>query len=160
MSKKIDRSGVIPYIIEDGQIKMMFMKPSDPKFGGDFFQIAKGKHEAGETAFEAGLREAGEELGLFSGNVLETYELGIFLGRTTIHLARIKDKALFGDPCFETKEVMWLTPEEFYDVGRDLHKPVIRAAVRLIQEADVKELCPYCKTPNTTPEDHDTCDND
>lgn len=136
MSKKVERSGVIPYIIEDGQIKLMFMKPSDPKFGGDQFQIAKGKHEEGESAMEAGLREAGEELGLFVGNIEEAINLGTFLGRTTIVVAKIKDKALFGDPHFETKEVRWMTPEEFNNEGRDLHKPVIKAAVRIIKQKE------------------------
>lgn len=133
MSKKIDRSGVIPYIIEAGLIKMMFMRPSDPKFGGDDFQIAKGKHEDGESAMEAGLREAGEELGLFTGNISEAHDLGTFLGRTTVLLAKVKDKTLFGDPCFETKEVRWMTPEEFEGEGRELHRPVVRAAVRMIK---------------------------
>lgn len=134
MSKKIDRSGVIPYIIEDGQIKLMFMRPSNAKFGGDTFQIAKGKHEKGESPLEAGLREAGEELGLFTGNILETHDLGTFLGRTSVHVVKINDKEMFGDPCDETEEVAWLTPDEFYAIGRDLHKPVVKAAVRLIKE--------------------------
>jgi 8-oxo-dGTP pyrophosphatase MutT (NUDIX family) len=136
MSKKVDRSGVIPYIVEDGQIKMLFMRPSDPKFGGDTFQIAKGKHEEGESALEAGLREAGEELGLFTGNIIEAHDLGTFLGRTTVHVAKIKDKDLFGDPCDETEEVRWMTVDEFDAVGRDLHKPVVRAAIRLIKEQE------------------------
>lgn len=136
MSKKVDRSGVIPYIIEEGQIKMLFMRPSDPKFGGDEFQIAKGKHEEGESAIEAGLREAGEELGLFTGNISESFDLGRFLGRTTITIAKIKDKTLFGDPCFETKEVRWMTAFEFDTEGRELHRPVVRAAVRMIIEKE------------------------
>ena len=136
MSKKIDRSGVIPYIIENGEIKMLFMMPSDPKFGGEQFQIAKGKHEEGDTAIEAGLREASEELGLFIGNISEAYDLGTFLGRTTIHVVKIKDKNLFGDPHFETKEVRWMSPDEFQTEGRDLHKPVIKAAVRLIKQRE------------------------
>ncbi len=136
MSKKIDRSGVIPYIIEEDQIKLLFMKPSEPKFGGDVFQIAKGKQEEGETPEEAGLREAGEELGLFVGNIVESHDLGTFLGRTTIHVVKIKDKELFGDPCVETKEIRWMTPEEFYDEGRDLHKPVVKAAVRMIKDIE------------------------
>jgi 8-oxo-dGTP pyrophosphatase MutT (NUDIX family) len=134
MTKKVSRSGVIPYIVEDDQIKMLFMKPSDPKFGGSDFQIAKGKHEEGEEALEAGLREASEELGLFKGNVVETQSLGTFMGRTSIYVARIKDKNLFGDPCSETAEVRWMTPDEFAAEGRDLHKPIVKAAVRLINE--------------------------
>lgn len=136
MSKKVNRAGVIPYIIEEDGIKMMFMRPSIPKFGGDCFQIAKGKQEKDETILEAALREASEEIGLFEGNVVETYNLGTLMGRTTIYVAKIKDKTLFGDPTFETAEVKWMTAEEFDEVGRDLHKPVIKAAIRLIKDKE------------------------
>lgn len=134
--KKIYRSGVLPYHIDEGQIKILFMRPSDPKFGGKSFQMAKGKHEEGETAKEAGLREAGEELGLFKGNIEHTHNLGKFLGRTHVFVARIKDPNMFGDPDSETKETMWMTPEEFQANGRDLHKPVVKAAVRYIKEKE------------------------
>jgi 8-oxo-dGTP pyrophosphatase MutT (NUDIX family) len=134
MSKKVKRSGVIPYIIEDKTIKMMFMKPSEAKYGGDVYQIAKGKQEDDETPLEAGLREANEELGLFEGNIEETYDLGTFLGRTSIYITKIKEKDMFGDPCEETENVAWLTLDEFEEIGRDLHKPVVKAAVRLIEQ--------------------------
>lgn len=136
MTKKINRAGVIPYIIEDNQIKMMFMRPSSPKYGGDLFQIAKGKQEEGEADLQTALREASEELGLFEGNVVETHDLGTFLGRTKIYVAKIKDKNLFGDPHFETDSVVWMTNEEFQISGRELHKPVISAATRLIIEKE------------------------
>ena len=134
--KKIYRAGVIPYTIEDGEIHMLFMKPSDTKYGGNGFQIAKGKYEEGETAVEAAYREAGEELGLFGPNVDESTELGTFMGRTTIFIAKIKDKGMFGDPHFETAEVKWMTPEEFQREGRDLHRPVVKSAVRKIKTLD------------------------
>jgi len=136
MTKKvIYRSGVIPYFVSehDNEIYMLFMRPSEPKFGGDTFQISKGKHEIGETAEEAAFREAREELGLFEGNVRSVHELGTFLGRTTIFLAEIHLKDWFGDPHFETAETKWMTPQQFYDVGRVLHKPIVKAAVRRIE---------------------------
>jgi len=133
MNKKvIHRAGVIPYIIEDDQIKMLFMKPSDAKYGGDVFQLGKGKVEEGESAEVAALREGGEELGLFKGNIEQLTELGKFMGRTTIFIAKIKEKDMFGEPHFETGEVAWMTPEEFNQSGRDLHRPIIKAAVRKI----------------------------
>lgn len=131
--KKISRSGVLPYYIEEGEIKLLFMRPSNKKYSGDTFQIAKGKHEEGESAKEAGLREANEELGLFKGNVKDTHKLGVFLGRTTIYVCEIKDPDMFGDPCHETKETKWMTPKEFQKEGRDLHKPIVNAAIRWIK---------------------------
>lgn len=137
MKKPIFRAGIIPYVIENENIiKMMFMKPSNPKFGTDFFQISKGHIEEGETDQLAALREGKEELGLFEGNILEIFDLGTFMGRTSLYVAKIKDKEFFGDPHFETKEVKWMTPDEFYAEGRDLHKPVVKAAVRTIKQKE------------------------
>lgn len=137
--KKIERSGVLPYYIDEGQIKILFMKPSNPKYGGSSFQMAKGKHEEGEGPEEAGLREAGEELGLFKGNIERTHKLGNFLGRTHVYVCKIKDTDMFGDFCDETAETKWMTPEEFQAEGRDLHKPVVKAAVRYIQRTEGME---------------------
>ncbi len=136
--EKIYRAGVIPFYVEEGEVKMLFMKPSDPKFGGDQFQIAKGKKEEGESDEEAAFREASEELGLFAGNVKERHDLGNFLGRTRIFLAEIKDPAMFGDPHFETGEVKWMSPNKFNAAGRSLHRPIVKAAGRWITES--KEL--------------------
>jgi len=138
MAKKkgIDRSGCLPYYIKDGKIYMLFMLPSDSKYGGNQFQMAKGKHEEGETPLETGMREAGEELGLFQGNVTNNHHLGKFLGRTDVFVVKIKDPDAFGDPHFETKETKWMTPEEFQATGRSLHQPVVKAAVRWIQQEE------------------------
>lgn len=133
MSNKVYRAGTIPYVIDEDGIKMLFMRPSDPKYGGNMLQIAKGKVESNEDNQTAALREAKEELGLFIGNVVSTHELGNFLGRTTIYVAELKPNSLFGEPSFETSETKWLTLEQFMEEGRDLHKPIVQAAVRLIQ---------------------------
>lgn len=135
--KKVSRSGVLPYYIDDdGEIQILFMKPSNGKYGGKSFQMAKGKHEDGETAKEAGLREAGEELGLFTGNIEHTKKLGNFLGRTHVYVSKIKDPDMFGDTCDETESTKWMTPEQFQKKGRDLHRAVVKAAVRYIKEKE------------------------
>lgn len=135
MASKTYRAGVIPYYIdENGYIQMLFMKPSDPAYGGPNFQIAKGKVEQDETFVEGALREANEELGLFRHNITRLDDLGTFLGRTTIYLAEIADKNLFGLPQFETGETRWMTIQEFLQDGRDLHKPVIKTAQRMIEK--------------------------
>lgn len=136
MRKKIFRAGLIPYYINshDNSINMLFMQPSDPKFGGgDKFQCCKGKIEEGETELEAAKREAQEEVGLFVPNLKdEPHNLGVFLGRTTIFIAEIKDKDMFGDHDSETAETKWMSPEEFNKSGRDLHRPIVKAAKRWI----------------------------
>jgi len=132
--KKVNRGGVIPFIREGDEIRMLFMKPSKAKYGGDVFQIAKGKQEENEKIKETALREAKEELGLFKGNITVIEKVGEFLGRTTVFVAEIKDKDAFGDPHFETSETKWMTLDEFLAEGRDLHKPVVKAAYRKIKK--------------------------
>ena len=135
---KIYRAGVIPYYVKEGEIHMLFMKPSNPKYGGKCFRVAKGKKEEGESDKETAFREAGEELGLFKGNILKKHDLGNFLGRTRIYIAEIEDPDMFGDPHFETGAVKWMTPEEFKKDGRRLHYPIVKAAKRWI--LDDKDL--------------------
>lgn len=36
-NKKIYRAGMMPYYTKDNTIYMLFMKPSDPNYGGFFF---------------------------------------------------------------------------------------------------------------------------
>lgn len=134
------RAGLIPYIVENDDILMMFMKPSNVEYGGDKFQIAKGKVEqTDQTHLAAALREAQEEIGLFKGNVIKTEEVGQFMGRTSIYVSKIKQKDMFGEPSFETQTVAWLSLQEFLDIGRDLHKPVVQAAYRKICKMEGRE---------------------
>jgi len=132
--EKIYRAGVIPFYVKDGVIQMLFMQPSDPKYGGKDFQISKGKLEENETDKEAAFREAGEELGLFKGNIINDHDLGNFLGRTRVYVAEIKNPDMFGDPHFETGAVKWMSPAEFDKTGRSLHRPIVKAAERWIKE--------------------------
>lgn len=145
--KKIYRAGVIPYHVVDGKIEMLFMKPSDKKFGGDMWQVAKGKQEENETIEETALREAREELGLFKGNIKRLDSIGEWLGRTTFFIAHIDDKDMFGEPHFETKETKWLTLEQFIEHGRDIHKPVVRAAVRKIDKIRIRSHKELAEAP-------------
>ena len=132
---KQKRGGVIPYYIEeDGTFKMLFMKPSDAKYGGAQFQIAKGKIEDDESDEDGSFREAQEELGLFEPNTRNRVNLGVFLGRTTFFVAEVIDKDKFGDTTFETGATKWMTPEEFQKEGRALHRSVVKAAVRSIEK--------------------------
>lgn len=124
--RKAPRAGFIPYYIDDGILYAMFMKPSDPKFGGDKFQIAKGKIDAGENAEFAGKREACEELGLKLDNLETSEYLGTFLGYTELYYGRIMDKDDFNPFHYETGETMWMDVNIFAKVGRGLHIPIIK----------------------------------
>ena len=128
--EKIYRAGIIPFYEENSKIYMLFMKPSDKKYGGDSFQIAKGKVEDHESDKEAALREGFEELGLLQENITEIIDAGSYLGRTAIFLARIKDKDNFGEYHFETAETKWLTIEEFASIGRNIHIPIVKQIIK------------------------------
>ena len=116
--KKLFRGGVIPFYIKDGKVMMLFMRPNNPKHGGDRFQIAKGKIEPGEDIEAGAFREASEELGLFSSNIEDKFKIGEFLGRTTVYAAEIKDLNMFGDTTDETAETKWMTIGQFTRKGR------------------------------------------
>lgn len=131
------RAGTIPYIVENGQIQMLFMRPSDSEYGGFTYQLAKGKVEEDDTShLDAALREAKEEVGLFIGNVIRTEEVGVFMGRTTVFVTKVRNKNMFGEPSFETESVKWMTPEQFQLEGRELHRPVVQSCVRKIKKIE------------------------
>lgn len=125
--KKIWRAGLIPYFLnEEGKVEMMFMIPSDQTYGGSAPQIAKGRIEEGEDPKETAIREAQEELGLTTANVVgEVDYLGVHLGRTHMYACRVSSKDLFGVFSFETDDVVWLTEDEFRVGGRDIHRDVV-----------------------------------
>lgn len=140
MSKtKYTRAGVIPYIrLPDGTIKMLFMRPSDSRYGGDNFQIAKGKVEDGEHYSDAAFREAYEELGLLRCNVIHSQYFGIVLGKTHLYLAEVRTLTDFTATTFETAETKWMTLDEFESLGRGLHKDIVRSVY--------KTICQICST--------------
>jgi hypothetical protein len=53
----------------------------------------------------------------------------------TVYIAEVIDPSpdKFGDYTSETGAIKWMTPDEFQAEGRDLHKPIVKAAVREIQ---------------------------
>ena len=108
------------------------MKPSNPKYGGELFQIAKGKVEYGETPIVAAKREAYEEIGLRLDNIDTEHHLGTFLGYTDIYYGRIKDKERFDMYGYETGETKWINVNDFPKIGRSIHIPIIRLVTKEI----------------------------
>lgn len=138
MTKKIIyRAGLIPLFINPDNIedsKMMFMIPSNDRFGGDNPQMAKGQIESDESPKEAAIREAQEELGLRLSSIIDVVDCGTWLGRTSVFVAIVNtdDPNDYDKPHFETRETMWLTRDQFNEVGRDIHVPVINDICDLI----------------------------
>ena len=103
--------------------------------------IAKGHIDKGEDIKTAALREAAEELGLRTTNIvdgtLKESWVGSLEGQVdsyTLHVytCRIDDVADFDTPHYETERVEWLTAEEFARKGRKSQKHIVAAVAKLI----------------------------
>ena len=134
------KAGVIPFIVlPDGSVKMMFMSPSDPSYGGPRPQIAKGGVDQGESIKEAAIREGEEELGLNRSNIIAIYAVppvtlsGLDATYTmSIFAVQVKDHKNFGMPHFETGATYWLTDEQFALRGRKTQQQLVDAAAAVI----------------------------
>lgn len=125
--KQIWRAGLIPFhIAEDGTIEMLFMIPSDQRYGGSDPQMAKGRIDDDEKPEETALREAKEELGLISGNIDGSLEyFGVHLGRTHVYACEVKSQDRFGIFSGETEDTRWMTEDDFRKNGRDIHRDIV-----------------------------------
>lgn len=123
---QIRRAGLIPYIVVNKKVEMMFMMPSDPAYGGSVYQIAKGMIDDGEKELEAALREASEELGLNNSNILHNSIIRIGEYNDTVFFAcNVKNKTDFSEPHYETGSVKWMTIPEFLRDGRHIHRQTV-----------------------------------
>lgn len=129
------RAGIIPfYVDENGKIEMMLMVPSDPKFGGEKFQIAKGEIDQGESVKGAAYREGKEELGLKPSNISASYTSGSYFGgKFTVFAVLIKNKSDFSPFGSETGAVKWMNWREVYAGARKEQMKMIVDAYRLIK---------------------------
>jgi 8-oxo-dGTP pyrophosphatase MutT (NUDIX family) len=131
------RAGIIPfYKDKNDKIIMLFMKPSNKKFGGNKFQIAKGKIDKGENPLESAIREAKEELGLIENNIKWIKKAGIYLDNHHIFIAEVinNNSTNFNTPHYETGDTKWMQLDEFMVIGRELHIPIIKKCYKLIKQ--------------------------
>jgi 8-oxo-dGTP pyrophosphatase MutT (NUDIX family) len=134
------KAGVIPYIRDGDTVKMLFMVPSDPAYGGDRPAIAKGHVDKGETPEAAAIREAEEELGLKRSNMKGaptlawSGELSGLEAHYILHvfIVEVNDEDDFNEPHFETGSTHWLTASEFASKGRRSQNSIVQQVVRSI----------------------------
>jgi 8-oxo-dGTP pyrophosphatase MutT (NUDIX family) len=134
------KAGLIPYHCDGaGQMKFLFMIPSDPKYGGSKPSIAKGMVEPNEVLIEAAIREAEEELGFILENALLNTLALEWRGQMktskkkydfSVYSCGVKSMQNFSKPHYETGSTHWLTREEFLKVGREDHKDIVSHAWR------------------------------
>lgn len=137
------KAGLIPYFFDkDGQLKMLFMVASDPKFGGPKPMISKGTIEEGETPEHAAIREAVEELGLKPENVKGEL-IKIFEGKVTLRTSNydmvifgveVHNKTNFNKWDYETLYATWMCNESFQVKGRKDHKPHVQVLVDVLEK--------------------------
>ena len=131
------RAGVIPYTInrETGEVRMLFMRPSDERFGGPCYQVAKGVIDPGDTSSRhAALREGHEELGLLDSNVIDVDHLGLYLKVIDIFIAQVRSEDDFDSFGDETGSIRWMTADQFALYGRDIHVAIVDEADRRIRD--------------------------
>ena len=132
--ERIKRAGIIPFFIKEGKIQMLFMKPSDPEYGGSHWQIGKGGIDEGETPVKAAVREGKEELGLLRNNIDQLFSLGSFWsGYFDLFAAVVKSKKKFVKPHFETKATRWMTWGDWFVEGRREQTKLVAAAYKIIK---------------------------
>ena len=141
--KALPKSGIIPYFISpDGEIRMLFMVASNPRFGGPRPMISKGTIEAGEDTLTAAIREGEEELGLKRSNfknrpflIHEEYiELKTVQYQLAVYAVEVKDKMDFDKWDAETAFTTWMTGDSFFEKGRGDHKPIVKKLLDLLYE--------------------------
>jgi len=96
---KKNRAGILPYFIkDDGTVLVYLGIPNNPKFGGYEPQLLKGCIDEGESKWDAALREAFEEGGLYADNIIDTFKLmSDRKTRLTIYACRIEDRKYWDD---------------------------------------------------------------
>lgn len=135
--KKVERAGLLPYRLSNNwKVEYLFMKPSDPTYGGSNFQIAKGHVDPTDASYlAAALRECEEELGVSADQFESIEKIGVFHGRTHYFLGKLKEDFVLKPFCQETGEIAFLDYSTFSLIGRDLHKDVVKRARDLIADS-------------------------
>jgi 8-oxo-dGTP pyrophosphatase MutT (NUDIX family) len=135
------KAGIIPYYYDkDGTLMMLFMTPSNPAYGGNKSQIAKGHVDKGEDIETAAFREGVEELGLVTNNIKHSQKLTsqIITGEDdtyslTVYVAEIVDPQAFKKTDFETGSRKWLTAQQFAAAGRSNQNAIVQYAATILK---------------------------
>lgn len=131
------KAGIIPWMMVDGEMKMLFVISSNPSYGGPDPGIIKGGADAGEQPIDTAIREMVEEVGIKPSRLIGTPKLiaaDKVTGLTstyTFHVfgCEVKPAKIKIDRT-EIKAVEWLTQEEFTVKGRKSHRQYVDKLVK------------------------------
>ncbi len=134
--KNIKKVGLLPLFFDKnkGKVMICLMIPSDPKYGGNEPQIAKGGIEPGENPLQAAIREAWEELGLPPSNIKNIKELvKTQNGKFIWFIAEVNSMSL--EPAgYETGAVVWLCISDAFKQIRSWQKPILGYLVAYLKQ--------------------------
>jgi ADP-ribose pyrophosphatase YjhB (NUDIX family) len=123
-----NKSGGIPYVINNGKIECLFMIPSNPNFGGSYPQIAKGHIERNELPREACIRELKEELGVVNYEIMyQLFTTNFKESRLHLYALKLRDKNNLIQPHYETKSVVWKKMNELSSLRPEQRNIINRA---------------------------------
>lgn len=129
------KSGIIPYYIDNGDVEILLMKPSNPAYGGSDYQIAKGNVDGDESLEDTALREGEEELGLKRSNIININKIGSnFINGYELHVftAKVNNKTDFNAPHYETGSVEWFKVNKLDKNIREDHYKIILDIIKHI----------------------------
>jgi len=129
---KPKRSGLIPVYMEYGRVFACCMIPSNPDFGGDMPQMAKGHIEDDLSPKENAIKEAVEELGLKESNIHDVRYLGDYT-RIAAFTCLVHDPDDFDEPHWESECSMWVDITDSLNDVRDVQRDIFRDCLELWQ---------------------------
>jgi 8-oxo-dGTP pyrophosphatase MutT (NUDIX family) len=111
------------------------MKPSNPNYGGTYYQLAKGKVDPGFTVEETARKEVMEEVGLVDSNIKNLFfiEVDVIKNyRIHIYAAEVIDPDALLPFHYETGDVQWLNVSDIQTKVRKSQHNIIYKAVEAI----------------------------
>jgi len=130
-----ERAGAMPvYKDEDGKYYVALMKPSDPKYGGTAYQVAKGqidtKNGKKESPEETAVKEVWQELGI---KIKESDLIKIWNRNKMMffYIAKVKNKNSSGPQPnehgqIETESIVWWDLDTAEKKMRDWQRPLVK----------------------------------
>jgi len=133
------KAGVIPWLKDStGNIVMLFVRSSDPAYGGPDFGIIKGGADEGEEPKQTAIREMEEEVGIKESSIkkltlisddvikglLAPYKFYVYGAEAS------SDK--FKIDSHEIAEARWMSYGEYLKVGRKSQLSIVRKAFSML----------------------------